>query len=45
MTIEAAPMGLATRAQLPSLPWLPSGEGMLHVRRVLREALGLLMGA
>ncbi len=45
VTIEAAPMGLATRAQLPSLAWLPSGEGMLHVRRVLREALGLLMGA
>lgn len=45
MTIEAAPMGLAMRAQLPGLHWLPSGEGMLHVRRVLREALGLLMGA
>ena len=44
-TIEAAPLGLARRARAPSLPWLPSGEGMLHVRRVLREALGLLMGA
>ena len=44
-TIEAAPLGLAYRAQLPTLAWLPSGEGMLHVRRVLREALGLLMGA
>ncbi|MFZ2651233.1 MAG: YdcF family protein, partial [Burkholderiaceae bacterium] len=44
-TIEAAPMGLATRAQLPYMPWLPSGDGALHVRRVLREALGSLMGA
>jgi uncharacterized SAM-binding protein YcdF (DUF218 family) len=45
MTIEAAPMGLSSRAQLPSLAWLPSGEGTSHVRRVLREALGSLMGA
>ena len=44
-TIEAAPLGLAYRAQLPNLAWLPSGQGMLHVRRVLHEALGLLMGA
>lgn len=44
-TVEAAPMALAHTAQLPHLHWLPSGEGMLHVRRVVREALGLLMGA
>ncbi len=44
-TIEAAPLGLSRRVNLPNLPWLPSGDGMLHVRRVLREALGLLMGA
>jgi uncharacterized SAM-binding protein YcdF (DUF218 family) len=45
VTIEAAPMGMATRAQLPSRPWLPSVEGMSLVQRALREALGLLMGA
>jgi uncharacterized SAM-binding protein YcdF (DUF218 family) len=44
-SIEPAPMALSLRAQPPRLAWLPSGEGMLHVRRVLREALGLLMGA
>ncbi len=44
-SVEAAPMGLAHTADLPHLRWLPSGEGMLHVRSVLREALGLLVGA
>jgi uncharacterized SAM-binding protein YcdF (DUF218 family) len=45
LTIEAAPMGLAPAVQLPRLAWLPSIEGHTHVRRVLHEALGLLMGA
>ncbi len=44
-TVEAAPLGLAHEAQLSSLPWMPSPEGMRQVRSVLREALGLLMGA
>ncbi len=44
-TIEAAPLGLAHQAEVPNLAWLPSGSGAVHVRRVLREAIGLLMGA
>lgn len=45
VTVEAAPMALGHTAELAQLRWLPSGEGMLRVRRVWREALGLLMGA
>jgi uncharacterized SAM-binding protein YcdF (DUF218 family) len=44
-SVEAAPMALANPAESPRLRWLPSGAGMLHVRRVWHEALGLLMGA
>jgi hypothetical protein len=44
-TVEAAPLGLAHEAQLSTLPWVPSAEGLRQVRNVLREALGLLAGA
>lgn len=43
--IIPAPMGLARHAEAPLLRWLPSTDGMAHVRTVLREAVGLLMGA
>lgn len=45
LTVVPAPMGLAPRAEHLVLRWLPSGEGALLMRRVLREQLGLLMGA
>jgi uncharacterized SAM-binding protein YcdF (DUF218 family) len=45
LTVVPAPMGLAPRSERPVLRWLPSGEGTLLMRRVLREQLGLLMGA
>jgi uncharacterized SAM-binding protein YcdF (DUF218 family) len=45
LVIEAAPMGLAERADWPRLAWLPSTEGNTHVRQVLHELIGLLMGA
>jgi uncharacterized SAM-binding protein YcdF (DUF218 family) len=41
----AAPMALAPRVDVPLLKWLPSSEGYLHVRAVLRECIGLLMGS
>ncbi|NRF70896.1 YdcF family protein [Aquincola sp. S2] len=43
--ITAAPMGGALSDDRPVLRWLPSAEGFAQVRHVLREALGLLMGA
>ncbi len=45
MTITPAPMGLAERLQTPALQWLPSTEGFQDVRRVLRELLGIWVGA
>jgi uncharacterized SAM-binding protein YcdF (DUF218 family) len=45
LTLVPAPMGLAPRTDRPVLRWLPTGEGMILMRRVLREQLGLLMGA
>ena len=39
-----APMGMAPRVEDPTLRWLPTAEGTAHVRHVLREALGLLLG-
>ncbi len=38
--IEAAPMGLATKADIPQLAWLPTSAGFERVRLVLREWLG-----
>lgn len=43
--IEAAPMGLARNTELPALRWLPSGEGLIATRLVLREWMGWLAGA
>ena len=40
-----APMGLAPRVERPALRWLPSAEGTFLVRAVLREKLGLWLGA
>jgi uncharacterized SAM-binding protein YcdF (DUF218 family) len=44
-TLTPAPMGMAPRVERPVLRWLPSGEGSLHTRQVLREWLGRWMGA
>ena len=43
--IEAAPMGLARNTEFPVLRWLPSGEGLIATRLVLREWIGRLAGA
>lgn len=40
-----APMGLAVRVERPSLRWVPSFEGFMLVRAVLREKIGLWLGA
>lgn len=45
LSIEAAPMGLAERTQMPHRAWLPSTDGLTHVRQVVHELLGLLAGA
>jgi uncharacterized SAM-binding protein YcdF (DUF218 family) len=39
--IEPAPMGLARSAELPSLMWLPSTKGVVDVRNMLRELVGV----
>jgi uncharacterized SAM-binding protein YcdF (DUF218 family) len=43
--IVPAPMGLAQRVERPVLRWLPSSEGFLLVRAVLREKIGWWLGA
>ena len=43
--IEAAPMGLARTAELPTLMWIPSSTGFSDVRNVLHEIVGRLAGA
>jgi uncharacterized SAM-binding protein YcdF (DUF218 family) len=43
--IVAAPMGLAKRVERPTLRWMPSTEGFLLVRAVLREKIGWWLGA
>lgn len=40
-----APMGLAQRIERPTLRWVPSSEGFLLVRAVLREKIGWWLGA
>ncbi|NML14357.1 YdcF family protein [Azohydromonas caseinilytica] len=40
-----APVGLAPRVEQPLLRWLPSSEGFTLLRQVVRERIGLLMGA
>jgi uncharacterized SAM-binding protein YcdF (DUF218 family) len=43
--VVAAPMDAAPHIERPVLRWLPSSEGCQLMRQVLREAVGLLMGA
>jgi uncharacterized SAM-binding protein YcdF (DUF218 family) len=43
--VEAAPMGLAESTVAGPLEWLPSSTGATMVRRVLREMVGLALGA
>jgi uncharacterized SAM-binding protein YcdF (DUF218 family) len=43
--IVPAPMGLAARVERPALRWMPSSEGHLLVRAVLREKIGWWLGA
>lgn len=45
MVIEAAPMALADSYRWPQRAWLPSTAGIMQVRHVLHELLGLLAGA
>ena len=45
ITIEAAPMGLAARAQAPMFDWLPTSSGHRRVTMALREWLARLAGA
>ncbi len=45
LAVEAAPVGLDRDSDLPLLRWLPSGAGALRMRQVLREWVGLRMGA
>jgi uncharacterized SAM-binding protein YcdF (DUF218 family) len=40
-----APMGLGQRVERPALRWMPSSEGFMSVRAVLRERFGLWFGA
>ncbi len=40
-----APMGLSPRVERPTLRWVPSSEGFLLVRAVLREKIGWWLGA
>ena len=43
--IEAAPMGLASRIDIPALDWLPTHLGFARVRIALREWLRRIAGA
>jgi uncharacterized SAM-binding protein YcdF (DUF218 family) len=43
--IEAAPVGLARRLDVPTLDWMPSARGFRDMREVLHELLGGLSGA
>jgi len=45
LQVIAAPMGLAQGKERQGLRWLPSSEGFELTRWVLRERVGLLMGA
>lgn len=44
LRIEAAPMGLATRVELPALDWIPTTLGFTKVRQALRELLARMGG-
>ena len=41
----AAPMGLASRTERPTLRWMPSSDGFELVRQVVREKIGWWLGA
>jgi len=43
--IEAAPMGMAQRGDRPLLDWIPTTDGFQDTRNVLRELVGLAVGA
>ena len=43
--IEPAPMGLAQEIDIPILTWIPTSAGQSAVRALLREVLGLWVGA
>jgi len=43
--IVPAPMGLSPRVERPPLRWMPSSEGFLLVRAVVREKIGWWLGA
>jgi uncharacterized SAM-binding protein YcdF (DUF218 family) len=43
--IEAAPMGLAKKFASSTLDWMPSNDGFMQMRLVLREIVGKLAGA
>lgn len=43
--IEAAPMGMAKRGDLPALTWMPTNDGFQDTRNVLRELIGRAVGA
>ena len=45
LEIVAAPMGMALSSDRPVLRWLPSSDGMVRTRDVLREWLGKVAGA
>lgn len=45
LDIVPAPMGLARRIERPTLRWIPSSEGFMLVRAVLREKIGWWLGA
>ncbi len=40
-----APMGMASRVESPTLRWVPSSEGFLLVRAVVREKMAWWLGA
>lgn len=45
VSIEPAPVELAGDADLAPMAWLPSGQGQLRCRQVLREWVALRLGA
>lgn len=45
MRITPAPMGLAPPIERPVLRWLPTHQGFVHMRMVMHELIGLLVGS
>lgn len=44
LTVIPAPMSFTEPVGSPLLEWLPSADGLMHSRQILREWLGLVMG-